>query len=75
MLHLGLDIGGTKMEAVLLNAAGECVYRQRRPTHKESYQAFMQQLLGLIATVRDWSERYRLLWASACRGLSTRKAA
>ncbi|WP_260676245.1 hypothetical protein, partial [Klebsiella oxytoca] len=25
MLHLGLDIGGTKMEAVLLNAAGECV--------------------------------------------------
>lgn len=27
MLHLGLDIGGTKMEAVLLNAAGECVYR------------------------------------------------
>ena len=57
MLHLGLDIGGTKMEAVLLNAAGECVYRQRRPTHKESYQAFMQQLLGLIATVRDWSER------------------
>lgn len=57
MLHLGLDIGGTKMEAVLLNAAGECVYRQRRPTHKESYDAFMQQLLGLIATVRDWSER------------------
>ncbi|PLO57090.1 transcriptional regulator, partial [Klebsiella michiganensis] len=57
MLHLGLDIGGTKMEAVLLNAAGECVYRQRRPTHKESYQAFMQQLLGLIATVRDWSDR------------------
>ena len=57
MLHLGLDIGGTKMEAVLLNAAGECVYRQRRPTHKESYDAFMQQLLGLIESVRAWSER------------------
>lgn len=68
MLHLGLDIGGTKMEAVLLNAAGECVYRQRRPTHKESYDAFMQQLLGLIESVR-------LPSVSACRGLSTRKAA
>ena len=55
MLHLGLDIGGTKMEAVLLNAAGECVYRQRRPTHKESYDAFMQLLLGLIESV----PRYR----------------
>jgi N-acetylglucosamine kinase-like BadF-type ATPase len=25
MLHLGIDIGGTKMEAVLLDPAGECV--------------------------------------------------
>ncbi|XXD08426.1 ROK family protein [Klebsiella sp. R445] len=57
MLHLGLDIGGTKMEAVMLNADGECVYRQRRPTHKESYEAFMQQLLGLIDSVRQWSEQ------------------
>lgn len=57
MLHLGLDIGGTKMEAVLLTPQGECVYRQRRPTHKESYEAFIHQLLGLIETVRDWSER------------------
>lgn len=74
MLHLGLDIGGTKMEAVLLNAAGECVYRQRRPTHKESYQAFMQQLLGLIATVSDWSERPFTI-GIGLPGLSTRKAA
>ncbi|WP_434639108.1 ROK family protein [Klebsiella sp. I138] len=57
MLHLGLDIGGTKMEAVLLNASGDCVYRQRRPTHKESYDAFMLQLTRLIDDVRDWSER------------------
>ncbi|MGW8234641.1 ROK family protein, partial [Klebsiella pneumoniae] len=45
MLHLGIDIGGTKMEAVLLDPAGECVQRLRRPTHKESYDAFMRQLL------------------------------
>ena len=51
MLHLGIDIGGTKMEAVLLDPAGECVQRLRRPTHKESYDAFMRQLLTLIAAV------------------------
>jgi fructokinase len=33
------------MEAVLLDPAGECVQRLRRPTHKESYDAFMRQLL------------------------------
>lgn len=52
MLHLGIDIGGTKMEAVLLDPAGECVQRLRRPTHKESYDAFMRQLLTLIADMR-----------------------
>ncbi|MCS5945242.1 ROK family protein [Klebsiella variicola subsp. variicola] len=52
MLHLGIDIGGTKMEAVLLDPAGECVQRLRRPTHKESYDAFMRQLLTLIADIR-----------------------
>ncbi|MDR8439888.1 ROK family protein, partial [Acinetobacter baumannii] len=29
MLHIGIDIGGTKMEAVLLDPAGECVQRLR----------------------------------------------
>ncbi|MGQ7196821.1 transcriptional regulator, partial [Escherichia sp. HC-TM1] len=32
MHHLGLDIGGTKMEAVLLSPQGDCLWRQRRPT-------------------------------------------
>ena len=40
------------MEAVLLDPAGECVQRLRRPTHKESYDAFMRQLLTLIADIR-----------------------
>ncbi|MFO5742198.1 ROK family protein, partial [Klebsiella pneumoniae] len=53
MLHLGIDIGGTKMEAVLLDPAGECVQRLRRPTHKESYDAFMRQLLTLIVDNRE----------------------
>ncbi len=73
MLHLGIDIGGTKMEAVLLDPAGECVQRLRRPTHKESYDAFMRQLLTLIADIRAVSPQPFTL-GSACQGLSIRKA-
>ncbi len=36
MFHLGLDIGGTKIEAVLLDSHGEIQLRERRPTRKES---------------------------------------
>lgn len=53
MQHLGLDIGGTKMEAVLLSPQGDELWRQRYPTHKESYNAFMLQLEKLINEARD----------------------
>ncbi|HEI8866326.1 TPA: ROK family protein [Serratia odorifera] len=52
MLHLGLDIGGTKMEAVLLDAAGTVHLRERRPTYKEHYQGFLEHLLAMITDVR-----------------------
>ncbi len=73
MLHLGIDIGGTKMEAVLLDPAGECVQRLRRPTHKESYDAFMRQLLTLIADIRAVSPQPFTL-GIGLPGLSIRKA-
>ncbi len=68
MLHLGIDIGGTKMEAVLLDPAGECVQRLRRPTHKESYDAFMRQLLTLIADIRAVSPQPFTLGIGLARG-------
>ncbi|MBG0634097.1 ROK family protein [Enterobacter ludwigii] len=56
MHYLGLDIGGTKMEAVLLSPQGECLWRKRRPTQKESYDAFMHHLLAFIGEARAVSE-------------------
>lgn len=56
MLHLGLDIGGTKMEAVLLDQHGNLHYSERRPTHKESYQGFLSNLLSMIESVRHRAE-------------------
>lgn len=55
MLHLGLDIGGTKMEAVLLDEQGNSITRERRPTCKTTYHEFMQELLSLIGSIRQRS--------------------
>lgn len=52
MLHLGLDIGGTKMEAVLLDKSGTLHLRERRPTYKENYQGFMDNLVALIVDIK-----------------------
>ncbi len=52
MLHLGLDIGGTKMEAVLLDDAGRVRLRERRPTNKASYQEFIDNLVSMIDGIR-----------------------
>lgn len=52
-MRLGLDIGGTKMEAVVLAAHGEVIYRERYPTQKESYQAFFQGVINVIELARQ----------------------
>lgn len=52
MLHLGLDIGGTKMEAAMLDSQGNLRYRERRPTYKESYQGFLRNLHCMIEDIR-----------------------
>lgn len=53
MLSLGIDIGGSKIEAVVLNSLGETVYKQRYPTEKQSYIAFFTLLCRVIDDVRQ----------------------
>ncbi|EKN5090020.1 TPA: ROK family protein [Yersinia enterocolitica] len=53
MFHLGLDIGGTKIEAVLLDSHGEIQLRERRPTRKESYQSFIDNLIFFINEIKN----------------------
>ena len=47
-MRFGLDLGGTKMEAVLLNEAGEIVWRQRKPTPSEEYEAIIETIAALV---------------------------
>lgn len=48
MYRLGLDIGGTKIEAQLLDAAGHCLRRERIATPKQSYEHFLTGVSSLI---------------------------
>ncbi len=46
MIRIGVDLGGTKTEAIALAADGEELARRRVPTRSDSYE-------DIIATVRD----------------------
>ncbi|BBR59470.1 MULTISPECIES: ROK family protein [unclassified Klebsiella] len=47
-MRLGLDIGGTKIEAVILDEHGEAIYRQRYATPKQHYEEFLQAVITAV---------------------------
>ncbi len=50
---LGIDLGGTKAEAVLFSAAGQPLWRQRVATPVGSYTGTVQVLADLVALARQ----------------------
>lgn len=52
MNYLGLDVGGTKIAAVVMDEQGEEVGRFRCATRKESRQAFVSAMAEFIAAIR-----------------------
>lgn len=52
-MRLGLDIGGTKIEAVVLDDQGVTLYRQRYGTQKQSYNAFFDSVVTAINDARN----------------------
>ena len=47
-LRIGIDLGGTKIEAILMNAAGEVVHRERRSAPQGSYEATLDALCQFV---------------------------
>lgn len=52
MYRTGLDIGGTKIEAAVLDERGKAVWRQRFPTIKSSYADFFNAVVEIIVQAR-----------------------
>lgn len=49
MAHIGIDLGGTKIEVLLLDAAGRACFRKRLPTPQGQYAATLQTVRQLVA--------------------------
>src|SRR3954471_7428574 len=50
-MRIGVDLGGTKIEAVGLGSGGETLIRQRVPTPSQDYAATVAAVAGLVREV------------------------
>jgi fructokinase len=48
MIRIGVDLGGTKIEAIVLSASGETLFRERVATPQSSYPATLDAIVALI---------------------------
>jgi fructokinase len=50
MLRIGIDLGGTKTEGLVINEAGKMLYRERRPTPQaDGYDAILKNIHALVS--------------------------
>lgn len=57
-MRIGIDLGGTKIEAVLMDENNQVIERVRRPTlAKEGYHAVLQQLVAIVAQVQSATDQ------------------
>ena len=47
-LHLGIDLGGTKIEIIALDGQGQTLLRRRVPTPQGDYEATLDAITGLV---------------------------
>jgi len=62
MLRIGIDLGGTKTEGIVMGADGGILQRERRPTPQaEGYEAILASIQSLVAHLeRQAGERCRI---------------
>ncbi len=48
MLHIGIDLGGTKTEIIVLDETGQACYRQRRPTPQGDYAGTVANIVDMV---------------------------
>ncbi|MBT5031159.1 MAG: ROK family protein [Proteobacteria bacterium] len=53
---IGIDLGGTKIEGILIDSQGTEIARQRRPTPKDDYSGTLSAITGLVDLLRTKSD-------------------
>ncbi len=57
MMKLGIDLGGTKIEIIALDDAGNTLHRERIATPKNNYQATLQAIADLVLTTEKQCQK------------------
>ena len=52
-MRFGLDLGGTKIEAVVLDAAGEMIWRDRQATPSQDYRAILDVITSMVKSAEQ----------------------
>jgi fructokinase len=52
-MRIGVDLGGTKIEAIALDDAGTALGRRRLPTPREDYEATLEAIAGLVRALEQ----------------------
>jgi fructokinase len=58
MPRIGVDLGGTKIEAVILTDEGQLIERRRVPTPRDDYEATLDAIADLVRRHDDWAGRH-----------------
>ena len=67
-MRIGVDVGGTKIEAVAIDRRGDIVLRHRIPTPAHDYAAAVEAIAGLVERVEVEVDT-RCLLAKGCAAL------
>jgi fructokinase len=52
-MRIGIDLGGTKIEAIALDDDGETLLRQRIPSPRDDYDATLEAVVGLVRQIEN----------------------
>lgn len=50
-IRIGIDLGGTKIEAIVLDPSGDCLHRRRVASPRGDYEATVRAVAGLVTDV------------------------
>lgn len=52
-MRIGIDLGGTKIEGIVLSPTGEVIEKQRLPTPQDSYDAIVATLCDVVESLQS----------------------
>lgn len=71
--RVGIDLGGTKTEVILLNGDSHELFRTRIPTVRDDYAATLRDIAGLVAQAEAAAGQYHLPVGVGIPGTVSRK--